>query len=239
MKKVIIIGASSGIGEALAREFSAHGFIVGMTARRIELLDKIKGELPNTSYTKQMDLLDPDGSIKGLNDLIGEMGNVDIIVINSGVGHINPDLVWGLEKATIDVNVVGFTAMAVASTNYFMKKRQGHIVGISSVAAVRPYRDAPAYGASKSYDSFYLGGLRHKFRKQHISIDVTSVMPGFVYTPLTSGNTKMYWASTPQKAAKQIYDAIIAKKEVVYITKRWRFVAWVMKWLPNFIYNRF
>ena len=124
MKKVIIIGASSGIGEALAREFSAHVFIVGRTARRIELLDKIKGELPNTSYTKQMDLLDPDGSIKGLNDLIGEMGNVDIIVINSGVGHINPDLVWGLEKATIDVNVVGFTAMAVASTNYFMKKRQ-------------------------------------------------------------------------------------------------------------------
>ncbi len=239
MKKIIIIGASSGIGEALAREFSARGFIVGMTARRLELLDKIKQQLPNMSYTKKMDLLDPYASIDGLNDLISEMGDVDIVVINSGVGYINHDLVWGLERATIDVNVVGFTAMAIASANYFIKKGQGHIVGISSVSAIRPYREAPAYGASKSYDSFYMGGLRHKFKKQKINIDVTDVLPGFVYTPLTSSNKKMYWVSTAQKAATQIYEAIIAKKETVYITKRWRLVAWMMRWVPDFIYNRF
>ena len=239
MEKVIIVGASSGIGEALAREFSLRGFVVGMAARRIELLEKIKKELPTTSYTKQLDLLKPEESRVALRELINEMGGVDIIVINSGIGHINHDLVWELERSTLDVNVVGFTAMAVDSANYFVKKGKGHIVGVSSVAGIRPYRDAPAYGSSKAFMSFYLGGLRHKFKKQKMNIDVTDIRPGFVDTPLTKVNQQMFWVATAKKAAKQICDAVIAKKEVAYITKRWRLVAFIMRVIPDFIYNKF
>lgn len=238
MEKIIIIGASSGIGEALARELSSRGYIVGMAARRLELLNKIKQELPNASYTKQLDLLKPDEARQALRDLISQMGGADIIVINSGVGHENAELIWELERPSIDVNVLGFAAMAVEASNYFIQKGRGHIVGISSVAGLRPFRLAPAYGASKAFIIFYLKGLRHKFKKQGIDVAVTDIRPGFVDTPLTKGNAKMFWVSTPQKAAKQILNAIRAKKEVAYITKRWRLIAFIIKLVPDFIYNR-
>ncbi len=238
MERVLIIGASSGIGEALAREFSLRGYVVGMASRRIELLNRIKQELPNTSYVKHLDLLRPDEARLALRELISEMGGADIIVINSGVGHENAELVWELERPSIDVNVLGFTAMAVEASNYFIKKGRGHLVGISSVAGLRPFRLAPAYGASKAFIIFYLKGLRHKFKKQGVDVVVTDIRPGFVDTPLTEGNTKMFWVSTSQKAAEQIFNAIKARKEVAYITKRWRLIAFIIGLVPDFIYNR-
>ena len=238
-KNVIIIGASSGIGKELAKVFSANGFTVGLTARRTNLLEELKGELLGQSFIKYMDLNDTGGSIKALHELIGDMGDVDIVVINSGVGYDNPVLVWEKEKPSIDVNVMGFTAMAVTTTNYFIKRGRGHIVGISSVSAIRPFRLCPAYGASKAFISFYLGGLRNKFVKEGLKdVYVTDIKPGFVYTDMTKGNSKMFWVAEPQKAAKQIYDAIISKKKEAFVTKRWRFVAFMMRILPDFIYNR-
>jgi len=238
-KNVIIIGASSGIGKELARVFSRNGFTVGMTARRIDLLKELQKELPSPSFIRHMDLNDTGLSIKVLQELSGQMGDVDIVVINSGTGHDNPNIEWEKEKPSIDVNVSGFTAMAVTATNYFIKKGKGHLVGISSVAAIRPYRLCPAYGASKAFISFYLKGLRHKFVKQGLrNIYVTDIKPGFVDTPLTSGQKGMFWVSTAEKAANQIYDAIMAKKKEAFITKRWRLAVFAMRILPDFIYNR-
>jgi short-subunit dehydrogenase len=238
-KKVVIIGASSGIGKELARVFSKQGFTVGLTARRVDLLKELQKSLPTTSFIKHMDLCEVDSSTVALQELITEMGGVDILVINSGTGYDNPVLEWEKEKPSIDVNIMGFTAMAVAATNYFIKKEQGHLVGISSVAAIRPFRLCPAYGASKAFISFYLKGLRHKFAKQGLkNIYVTDIKPGFVDTPMTKNNEKMFWVSTAEKAATQIYDAIIAKKKEAFITKRWRLAAFIMRVLPDFIYNR-
>ena len=240
MEKVIIIGASSGIGKELAKNFSQNGFEVGLASRRLELLEELKKELPNKAYVKVLDLYDADTAIKKLNELLAEMGGVDTIVINSGTGHDNPVLEWCKERPSVEVNVSGFTAMAVAATNYFIKQGRGHIVGISSVAAVRPFRLCPAYGASKAYISFYLEGLRHKFAKEGFKqIYVTDIRPGFVYTDLTKNNDKMFWVSTVEKAGIQIYNAIINKKKVAYVTKRWKFVAWIMRCIPDFIYNKF
>ena len=238
-KKAVIIGASSGIGKELARVFSTHGFTVGLTARRVELLKELQKELPTTSFIKHMDLNEITSSIRALQELLDEMGDVEIIVINSGTGHDNPILEWEKEKPSIDVNIMGFTAMAVAATNYFIKKEKGHLVGISSVAAIRPFRLCPAYGASKAFISFYLKGLRHKFAKRGLkNIYVTDIKPGFVDTPMTKNNEKMFWVSTAEKAATQIYDAIMAKKKETFITKRWRLAAFMMRILPDFIYNR-
>lgn len=239
MKKVMIIGASSGIGKALAEIFSKNGYELGLTARRIELLKEIQSTLSTRSYVKYMDLLNPEESIRAFDDLIVEMNGVDIVVINSGTGFDSEKLDFSKERAAIDVNVLGFTAMAVASANYFENKGAGHIVGISSVAALRPYRTCPAYGASKAFISFYLRGLRHKFTRQKKDVYVTDIKPGFVYTPLTQNNGKMIWASTAEKAATQIYEAIIKKKKHVYVTKRWFLIAWLFRFIPDFIYNRF
>lgn len=239
MKKVIIIGASSGIGKALVEVFSQNGYEVGLTARRTELLKEIQPALATKSYIKYMDLLKPDESILAFNELINEMNGVDIVVINSGTGFDSEKLEFSKERSAIDVNVLGFTAIAVASANYFENKGVGHIVGISSVAALRPYRTCPAYGASKAFISFYLRGLRHKFTRQKKDIYVTDIKPGFVYTPLTQNNGKMIWVSTAEKAATQIYKAIIKKKKHAYITKRWLLIAWLFRLIPDFIYNRF
>jgi short-subunit dehydrogenase len=239
MKKVVIIGASSGIGKELAKNFSANGYIVGLASRRLELLNELKNSLPNKAYVKELDLYEPDTAITRLNELLDEMGDVDIIVINSGTGHDNPVLEWCKERPSVDVNVRGFTAMAVTTTNYFIKRGKGHIVGISSVAGIRPFRLCPAYGASKAYMIFYLNGLRNKFTKEGFKdIHITDIRPGFVYTDLTKDNGKMFWVSSVEKAGKQIYEAIIKKKKIAYVTKRWRLVAFLMRLIPDCVYNR-
>ena len=240
MNNVVIIGASSGIGKELAKNFSQNGYIVGLASRKIDLLEELKKSLPNKAFVKQLDLNDPDNAIIKLHELLTEMGDVNIIVINSGVGFENPVLEWSKERPSIDVNVRGFTAMAVTATNYFIKQGKGQIAGISSVAGIRPFRLCPAYGASKSFIIFYLQGLKNKFVKEGFkNIYVTDIRPGFVYTDMTKGNSKMFWVATVEKAGKQIYTAIIKKKKIVYITKRWRFVAFIMRIIPDFIYNRF
>jgi len=102
MKKAIIIGASSGIGKELAKVLSQNGYAVGLTGRRIELLNSLKNELPTQSFVKAMDVSQTDKAIQQLTELIGEMNGVELIVIGAGVGFINTELEWEKEKATIE-----------------------------------------------------------------------------------------------------------------------------------------
>ena len=230
-KNVIIIGASSGIGRELAKIFSEKDFTVGITARRLELLSQIAKELPGESVIKHMDLADTDEAINTLEELTDEMGEVDIIVINAGTGFINPDLEWEKEKKTIDVNVAGFTAMAAAAMKYFIKQGSGHLVGISSISAIRGSSYAPAYTASKAFVSHYLESLRFKMAKMKIPVVITDIQPGFVDTAMAKGD-KLFWVAPVRKAAMQIYNAIENKKSHAYITKRWRLIAWLLKFTP-------
>ncbi|MBI3377898.1 MAG: SDR family NAD(P)-dependent oxidoreductase [Nitrospirae bacterium] len=236
-RKAIIIGATSGIGKELAKVMSQNNYIVGLAGRRTHLLDELKESLPNNSLIKRIDVAKADEAITQLNDLISEMGDVDLIVISSGVGFINDDLCWSNEKETIDVNVAGFTAMANVAMHYFISNGSGHLVSISSIAALRGDSSAPAYNASKAFISNYMEGLRKKISKSGIPIVVTDIQPGFVDTAMAKGDG-LFWVASPQKAAQQIYKAIERKKKHAYITKRWRLIGWLMKTMPEFIYNR-
>jgi short-subunit dehydrogenase len=150
---------------------------------------------------------------------------------------LNSKLKWPIEKATIDVNVTGFALIAGIALHHFLDRGSGHLVGISSIAALRGQRSAPAYSASKAFVCNYLEGLRHSAIKSRKPIFITDVQPGFVKTPMSRGNN-LFWISTAQKAASQIYDAIVKKKKHAYITKRWRIVAWLLKIVPDWIYNK-
>ncbi len=236
-KKAIVIGATSGIGKELAKIFSQNNYIVGLAGRRTHLLDELKNELPNNSFAKHIDISQTDKAINQLKELIAEMEGVDIVVICSGVGYINQDLQWLQEKETIDVNISGFTAMSNVTMHYFLSKGSGQLVGISSIAAIRGDGEAPAYNASKAYVSNYMEGLRKKVAKLGLSITVTDIQPGFVDTAMAKGDG-LFWVSSPQKAAQQIYNAIEKKRKHAYITKRWRLIGWLMKVMPDFIYNR-
>jgi short-subunit dehydrogenase len=236
MKKAIIIGASSGIGRELAKILVSHDYIVGITGRRTELLTELQTELPNKCHMRTMDVADTAAAIETFNSLIAEMGGVDLVVISAGTGHTTPDLQWPNDKATIDTNVLGFTAIAITAFNHFVNQGHGHLVGISSIAGIRGSRYAPAYNASKSFVCNYLESLRHMAMKTKLPIYVTDIQPGFVDTRMAQGD-KIFWRASTDKTARQIYHAIERKKPHAYVTRRWRLIAWVLKIMPNYFYR--
>lgn len=237
MRKAIVIGATSGIGRELSKVLAKNGYAVGITGRRLELLRTLQKEIPTPTFIKQLDLVDPIAAERAVEELIHEMGGMDLMVINAGVGYFNAHFEWEKEKNTIDVNVAGFTAMATLAARYFKKQGSGHIVGISSIAALRGDSYAPAYSASKAYVSNYLVGLRKSFFKKHLPVYVTDIQPGYVDTALV-GDTPTFWSAPPEVAAQQIYEAIAARRPQAYITRRWRLIAWLLKIVPDWIYMR-
>jgi short-subunit dehydrogenase len=236
MKKAIIIGASSGMGRELAKVLVRHDYIVGVTGRRTELLQELQAELSDKCHSRTMDVADTSTAIETFNSLIAEMGGIDLVVISAGTGHGTPDLQWSNERDTIDTNVLGFTAIADAAFNYFVKQGHGHLVGISSIAAIRGGRYAPAYNASKAFVCKYLEGLRHMAMKTRLPICITDIQPGFVDTRMAQGD-RIFWRASTEKAARQIYRAIERKKPHAYVTRRWRLIAWMLKLMPNCCYR--
>ena len=236
-KKAIIVGASSGIGWALAYLLAREGYTVGLCARRLARLSQLQSDLGKTSFISLKDITSED-AFDDFEEYLQSQGSVDLVVISAGTGHINPALEWKLEKETVDVNVKGFTAIADASMRFFLKQGYGHLVGISSVALFRGSADAPAYNASKAYVSNYLEGLRLIAAKKNLPVHITDIRPGFVLTDMAKGK-QIFWAATPEKAVVQIYENIRKHKKIAYITRRWRLVSWALRILPECIYRRF
>jgi short-subunit dehydrogenase len=237
MKKTIIIGASSGIGKELAKILSQNNFELGLLARRLKLLNDLQKELKTKTFIKQIDLAKQKESLIIFNELLQEMQNIDLIIVTAGVGYLNPNLDWQKEKETIDINILGCTAIINSAIKYFKERKNGQLVVITSIAGLRGSDICPAYNASKSFLSVYLQGLRKKIIKEKLNITITDIKPGLVNTRMAQGNS-LFWVADPKIAALQIFQAIKKKKKIVYITKRWRLIAWVYKFLPNCLYNR-
>ena len=233
--KAIIIGASSGIGRELAKILAREGYEIGIVARRKELLDSLQKEIHSPIFLKQADISCPEESMALVGALIQEMGGVDLAILSSGVGFLNPDFDWNKDKETVEVNVLGFCAMANVFMKHFLAKGRGHLVGISSIAALR---GGGSYSASKAFVSNYLEGLRHQMAKENRLITITDIQPGFVDTAMAKGSG-IFWVAPVEKAAEMIYQAIQKKRTHAYITPRWRLVAWLLKWMPRSLYDRF
>ena len=237
MKKVIIIGATSGIGKGLAQKLANENYAVGITGRRTELLNELKSQKPNLFYPKTFDITDTNKIVENLEDLTKELGGLDLLIISSGTGDLNEKLDYEIEKRTIETNVTGFTCVANWAFNYFENQKAGHLVAISSVGGLRGSRIAPAYNATKAYQINYLEGLRQKAKNLKTKIFITDIRPGFVNTEMAKGEG-LFWVSPVEKASKQIYNAILNKRKIVYVTKRWRIIANILKRIPNFIYDK-
>ena len=235
-KKVIIIGATSGIGRELASIYAGNGYFVGITGRRNELLVSLQNKFPKNIVTECFDVTQKE-NIPHLQALIKKLDGLDIIIYNSGYGDISKTLDWDIEKQTTEVNVDGFVEIICYAFNYLVNQGHGQIACISSVASIRGNSMAPAYSASKAFESTYMEGIWLKAKKMKKDIAVTDIQPGYVATNLAKGNNK-FWEATPQKAAQQIYEAINKKKKIAYITKRWWLVAKVLRWLPLFLYKK-
>ena len=235
IETAIVVGATSGIGRALSKVLDQNGYSVGIIGRRKSLLKTLSKELSNPSYMLEMDIADTRHVLEKLPEFFEMVGNVALIVISSGTGKPSEDLVWENEKAAIDVNVMGFSSVVNVAYQEFVKMGKGHIVGISSIAGIRGGKDSPAYYASKAFVSNYLQGIRCKIAKQKLPIAVTDVMPGFVDTDMAKGDG-LFWVASTQKAVAQIMISIKKRKRHVYITKRWRIIAWLLKTVPEALY---
>ena len=236
-KRVLIVGASSGMGRELARLYASHGALVGVTGRRQDLLYTLQTEFPNKIITECFDVTGHN-NIAHLQSMIDKLGGLDIFIDCAGIGVVSSELSRDADKITIDTNINGFAEMVNWIYNYFLlNKVAGQIVNLSSVASWRGNSWAPAYSASKAFQAVYFEGLAMKAKRTKSNIVITDIQPGFVYTKESQGN-KRFWVASVQKAAVQIYKSIEAKKYRAYVSRRWRLVAFVLKWAPNFLYHR-
>lgn len=237
-KKIIIIGATSGIGEELARQCVDKEYHVGGTGRRQERLEDLKKELGNYFHFTQMDVTDHATAKEQLHKLIEEMGGMDIIVLNAGISNYPASSITAMEQKVIDVNVSGFVQMFGEAFQYFRKQGHGQIVGVSSIASLFGSSRAAPYSSSKAFISTYMQAYRQRCNKMKEDITVTDVKPGFVKSEMTEGKKGMFWVGETDTAVKQMIKDIEKKKAYSYVTRRWRLVAWLLILTPNWVLDR-
>lgn len=231
IRKAIVIGASSGMGKELAKILASENYMVGITGRRQELLEEIRATDPERFVIRSFDVTDLSKTTRNLESLIREMGGLDLLVMSAGVGFLNEELDASPELETIATNVTAFTDIMTFGFNYFLRKKKGHLVAITSIAALSGSPVAPSYNASKAYQLSYLQGLRKKAVKSGLPLIVTDIRPGFVRTGMAKGEG-MIWVAEPEKAARQIRNAIRRNKKVAYITRRWSLFAMMVRLFP-------
>jgi len=236
-KRAVVVGASSGIGAALARELAGAGYETGLAARRLDRLKALGERLPTETSVAKVDVSDPEEAMDRIRRLVDAMGDVDLVVLNAGVGEGNEALDWEPERRTIDVNVRGFAAGANVAMDHFEARGAGHLVGVSSVAALFGNGAAPGYSASKAWVSTYLDGLRYRARSLDADVTVTDVRPGYVDTEMATGGSR-FWEVSPERAARGIHRAIRAEARRAYVPRRWYAVAWLLKLLPDAAFRR-
>ncbi len=237
-RNAIVFGATSGIGRALSQLLVQDGYKVLITGRRLERLESLQATAPKSYVIRQHDITDVEDTGRLFEELPSTLGQVDLIIHNSGIGENNFDLEWDKDVPTLNTNVIGATRVYQLAYNYFKIQGHGHLVGITSIASLVGNRHVPAYHASKSFQSNYLESLWMKAKRtKKAKIQVTDILPGYVDTDIITGDT--FWMATLDKGSRQIYAGIKKKKRKVYVTRRWGLVALMIRILPPGILVKF
>lgn len=243
VRRAIVVGASSGIGAALVREFVRQGYAVASLARRIDLLQGVC-EAANAqasigrALAYEHDVTETDIVPTLFQDIVQDLGGLDLIVYAAGVQPPIAPNEYCFEKdaAMVEVNLLGAMAWLNEAAERFHHAGKGHIVGISSVSGDRGRVAFPGYHTSKGALSIYLESLRNRLSRRGVT--VTTIKPGFVDTRLLANASKTMWVISPDKAAQQIREAVDAREQTVYIPARWRWVMLVIRHIPSFIFRR-
>ncbi|HEU4709805.1 MAG TPA: SDR family oxidoreductase [Methylophilaceae bacterium] len=234
-QRVFITGASSGIGQALARHYARQGAQIGLAARRIDALQTLAAELGPQCAIYSLDVRDAAALDEAAQDFMQRFGVPDIVIANAGVSRgtlteHKEDL--AAFKAIMDINVLGmvhtfqpFIAAIKASPT------KGRLVGIASVAGIRGLPGAEAYSASKAAAISYLESLRSEM--SHYGIAVTTIAPGYIRTAMTDINTyRMPFLMDVDIAVQKFAAAIAAKRRFVIIPWQMGVVARLMRLIP-------
>jgi short-subunit dehydrogenase len=234
-KNILIVGATSGLGRQLVKLYAGDGCVVGIVGRRENLLAELQQQFPANIKTLKADI-NHEHIAEQLSGLINSMNGIDIMIITASVVEFNQELEDAPEMRTINTNVKGYTRVINTAWHYFKQKGNGQIVGVTSIAAARGNKLAPAYHASKAFQSRYLESLRIKAKHDKNNITITELVPGYIDTAMGKGD-RLFWIASVEKAARQSKKAIAKKKARAFITKRWWFVYHIQRLLPIFIYD--
>ncbi|MDE7406845.1 MAG: SDR family NAD(P)-dependent oxidoreductase [Muribaculaceae bacterium] len=240
IKKIIIIGASSGIGHRIASDFARAGLQIGIAARSEQKLRHLSEQYPDNIVYKTIDVTDHDCE-KLLYDLIEMRGGMDILLYASGVGSINPQLDIDTDIHTVSTNVDGFVRIVNAAYRYFRSTatpNAGQIAVITSLARTKGIGIAASYSSSKRFQSTYIDALDQLAHHQHVNVHFTDIRPGFIRTPLLHDNHRFPMEMTLDYAAPLIEKAILQRKRVAVIDSRWRIVAALWGIIPQWIWHR-
>lgn len=241
--RAIVIGASSGIGAALVKEFVNHGYTVAALARRQQQLQAIcdqANQLATTgsamAYTH--DVTDIESVAPLFQEIVRDLGGLDLVVYVAGAqpAVAANEFNTAKDSTMVQVNLLGAMAWLNEAAQRFYQTRRGHIVGISSVSGDRGRAAFPGYHASKGGLSIYLESLRNRLSRRGVT--VTTIKPGFVDTPLLANAEKTMWVISAPDAARQIREAVEGGKQVTYIPTRWRWIMLVITHIPSFIFRR-
>ena len=232
MKKAIIIGATSGIGQEVARLLVRQGWRIGIAGRREEALRSMQQTNPEQIEMQCLDVTE-DNAILHLNRLVDRLGGMDLFFLSSGVGYQNRDLEPEIELNTARTNVEGFTRMVTAAFDYFKKTGGGHIAVISSIAGTKGLGVAPAYSATKRFQNTYIDALAQLSRMQRLNIRFTDIRPGFVATDLLrNGKYPMLMH------ADEVARALKHKKRVAVIDGRYSLLVFFWRMIPRWLWER-
>lgn len=242
--KVFITGASSGLGEALAREYArrAPGAIIGLVARRGSELARVAALLPDARVLSfAVDVTDRAALAEAARQFMAQAGGPpDVVIANAGVSAgtvTGEDGDAAVFARIIEVNVIAMFDTFAPFVPAMRAARAGALVGIASVAGIRGLPGAGAYSASKAAAINYLESLRVELHGS--GVDVVTVAPGFVRTPMTARNPySMPFLIDADAFARRAVDAIGRRRSFVVIPWQMRVVAAVMRALPNAVYDR-
>ena len=241
-KRAIVVGASSGIGEELARKLVASGVATALVARREAELTALAESLnggaePALARIYAHDVTKYDEAPELFARIASDLGGVDLVIYSAGAMPKIGDDEYNMEKDALifDVNVKGAVAWLNLAAHRFGQQRSGTIVGISSVAGDRGRRGQPAYCASKAALDTYLESLRNRLAARGVS--VVTIKPGLVKTPLTADLGKLPMMIDAETAADQILAAAGAGVNVAYVPGKWRLVMTIIRAIPSPIFR--
>jgi len=227
MKRVIIIGASSGMGMEVAKLFLDEGCRLGVAARREDRLQALKQLAPDRVEVQAIDVTADDATSR-LRALIDRLGGMDLFFYASGIGKQNRTLSPDIELNTVNTNGMGFTRMIGEAYRYFAERGEGHIVAITSIAGTKGLGPAPSYSATKAFQNVYLQSLEQQANARKLKIRFTDIRPGFVDTDLLAGNFRYPMMLKPEKVARQIVSAIHCHRHIKVID--WRYAVLTALW---------
>ena len=230
--RVVITGASSGIGEALARYYAAKGAVLGLISRRP--VDVTNG----ASYP--VDVIDQGALAAAARDFINRFGVPDLVIANAGISSGTSGVVGGdisKLKAILEVNVAGLAATFAAFAPAMRAAGRGTLAGIASVAGFRGLAGNGAYCASKSAAITWMESLRAELYGSGVS--VVCVCPGYIDTPMTRVNRfHMPFLLAADEAARRIARAIAARRRLAVIPWQMALVALLLRAMPGWLYDR-